>query len=60
VPTANVSEWYAGRMTVNELITQLDLLPADADVLLVSDGVVIGHLSEVSFDSDTCAVSLSL
>jgi hypothetical protein len=33
-PTANVSEWYAGSMTVNELITQLDLLPADADVII--------------------------
>jgi hypothetical protein len=46
-------------MTVLELISQLDLLPADADVLLEHDGVVIGHLGEVQFDADTCAVSLS-
>jgi hypothetical protein len=30
--TANDSEWYAYNMTVNELITKLDLLPADLEV----------------------------
>lgn len=33
----NVSEWYAYNMTVNELITELDLLPADAEVHLRTD-----------------------
>jgi hypothetical protein len=37
-PTANDSEWYAYNMTVNELITKLDLLPADSRVDLALNG----------------------
>lgn len=43
--TANGSEWYAYNMTVNELITKLDLLPADARVDIALNGG--GELAQV-------------
>lgn len=44
----NVSEWYAYNMTVNELITELDQMPADVEVGLAS----VGTLQTVTLSED--------
>jgi hypothetical protein len=46
-------------MTVNELITKLDLMPADADVGLVGDFAGIGSLRTVTLSEDGERVLLS-
>ena len=61
VPT-NVSEWYAGRMTVNELINALDTLPADAEVILAGDhdAGVVGDLRSIHLNESGTVVTLGV
>ncbi len=61
LPTANGSEWYAYNMTVNELITKLDLMPADLDVrglFKITDRPGSWELQDVAISEDGESVSL--